>query len=69
MGSSLQPLPAALLAEALFKATHHDHWCLRVDLTNLVSPVVLSAAAEIGVAPVDEARGDLGAVARRSCPL
>ena len=64
-----EPIPAALLAEALLLAADDHHRRLGVRLTDLMPPVVLAAPAEIRAAAVDGARLRAGTSPGRAGPL
>lgn len=55
--AAISQLPAALLAKSLLLAADQDDGGLGVDLADLVPAVVVPAAAEVGIAAVDEAGG------------
>ena len=63
-----EPIPAALLAEALLLAADDHHRRLGVRLTDLMPPVVLAAPAEIRAAAVDGARLRAGTSPGRAGP-
>lgn len=62
-------LPAALLTEALLLATNHNLWSLRVELTHLVAPMVVSTITEVWAASVNNTWDSLTSISSCSGPL
>jgi len=62
-------LPAALLTEALFMTPNCHCWGLGVHLTNFMAPVVVTALAEVRLAPINQTRNCLASTALCTSPF
>lgn len=62
-------LPAALLAKSLFPTVNSYFGGLRMKLTNFMASMIVSAFTKVSCASINQARRNLGAIARHSGSL